>query len=90
MFFRNKKKAEAISDEKSTRYIPEAPAPHSFNFLETESWSGDFAVPSVRMSVVLAYSDWCILQKSQFYRDFELFLLELKKRDKQKRSEQNE
>lgn len=83
LFKRKKKEATPKSIKPKECTLPSSPEPNSFNFLEIDTWTGTFVVPSARIAVSLAYSDWCELQRSKIFHDFERYLLELQKRDNQ-------
>ncbi len=77
---RNKKK-KAMPTRQLPFEHPAYPIQSDFYEISLEKYGGELPIHSVRMSFVLPYDDWCEFSKSNLYKHFQEYLLELKKRD---------
>lgn len=80
MISRNKKK-KAMPNRQLPFEHPAYPIQSDFYEISLEKYGGELPIHSVRMSFVLPYDDWCEFSKSNLYKHFQEYLLELKKRD---------
>ena len=74
---RNKKK-KAMPNRQLSFERPAYPIQSDFYEISLEKYGGELPIHSVRMSFVLPYDDWCEFSKSNLYKYFQEYLLELK------------
>lgn len=78
MISRNKKK-KAMPNRQLPFEHPAYPIQSDFYEISLEKYGGELPIHSVRMSFVLPYDDWCEFSKSNLYKHFQEYLLELRK-----------